>query len=592
MKELLKTQIYMIRKMWKISKSLFFTTFINAIISGIIPTVSVFLSKLFVDQLTAKNLHMSLILIGAIIGINIFQFILNIIISKINQQSYANIKRVMNYEVFEKISSLDMELFDDPAVKTLYSEARGAVQNNRCNNILNSFFSILSSVITIFTLTFALSSIQPIVFVVIIAIIILQTINTVKQKNEQYDNWKLDEKTNREVVYCMGLIADRGCATEMKMESLSEWIINKYKTAIKKTDDIWKKRLKEGNYHSVIYKILSTAEEAFLYVFLAIQMIFYNMSYANFTMFFSAIRSFSQNISGIVGTVIDIGENVVYIQSFEKFISLENKIAIQHDNDIHVNHSEHQNLAVSNLSFKYAGTDFYVLKNVNLTLEHGKFYVIVGVNGAGKTTFVNLLCRLYDPSKGSISLNGIDIKKYNYKEYRKLFGVVFQDYKTYDYSIAENIALDKYENKSECINSINDVIDKVGMTDKVSELPNGIHTSLGRSFDDEGVYLSGGEVQKIALAKALFKNSEFLILDEPTSALDAFAEDDLIRTFGDATRGKTVFYISHRLSVAKYADKVIFIDGNTVSGFDSHEQLLKNNRRYADMYEAQAKHYT
>lgn len=200
-------------------------------------------------------------------------------------------------------------------------------------------------------------------------------------------------------------------------------------------------------------------------------------------------------------------------------------------------------------------------------------YVIVGVNGAGKTTLVNLLCRIYDPSSGSIFLNQTDIRRYNYREYRNMFGVVFQDYKTYGYSIAENIALNRYDNSEECREKVNSALEMVGLTSKVSQLSRGIDTTIGKDFDEDGIYLSGGEIQKIALAKALYKDSQFLILDEPTSALDAFAEDDLIRTFQSATRGKTVFYISHRLSVAKYADKVIFIDGNTVSGFDTHEQL-------------------
>lgn len=592
MKKILYTQIYMVEKMWNISKILFFTTILNAIISGIIPTVSVYLSKLFVDQLTAKNFKLTIIYIFIIIGINVFQFLFGLLISKINQNSYAKIKRTMDCELFEKVACLDMKLFDITENKTLYAEAKGAVQNNRCSKILDSFFSILSSIITLSTLTIVLSSVQPIVFVVIIAVIILQTVNTIWQRREQYSNWKMDAKTNREIVYCMGLIADRGCACEMKMEALSSWIINKYKSAINKSDKLWKKNNKDGYKHAIISNILNNIEELFLYLFLAVQMVFFNMSYANFTMFFSSIRSFSQNISAIVSTVIDIGENVIYIKSFKEFIALKNNIAVEHENDIHLDNYQPESIKISDLSFKYPESEQYVLHNVNLTLKCNRMYVIVGVNGAGKTTFINLLCRIYDPSSGSIFLDQTDIRRYNYKEYRNMFGVVFQDYKTYGYSIAENIALNRYDNSEECRKKVDSAIEMVGMTDKINHLPKGIDTTIGKEFDEEGIYLSGGEIQKIALAKALFKDSKILILDEPTSALDAFAEDDLIRTFQSATRGKTVFYISHRLSVAKYADKVIFIDGNTVSGFDTHEQLIKNNRRYAEMYEAQAKHYT
>ena len=274
MKKILCTQIYMVKKMWSISKILFFTTVLKSIISGIIPTISVYLSKLFVEQLTAKNFRLTIIYILIIICINIFQFLFNLLIAKTNQDSYAKIKRTMDCELFEKVACLDMELFDITKNKTLYAEAKGAVQNNRCSKILDSFFSILSSVITLSTLTIVLSSVQPVVFIVIIEVIILQTVNTIWQRREQYSNWKMDAKTNREVIYCRGLISDRGCAYEMKMETLSSWIINKYKSAINKSDKLWKKNNKDGYKHAVISNILNNIEELFLYLFLAVQMVF------------------------------------------------------------------------------------------------------------------------------------------------------------------------------------------------------------------------------------------------------------------------------------------------------------------------------
>ena len=185
-----------------------------------------------------------------------------------------------------------------------------------------------------------------------------------------------------------------------------------------------------------------------------------------------------------------------------------------------------------------------------------------------------------------------NIKNIEYKSYRNNIGVVFQDYKYYCLSLAENVAMNEYNNSDEIENRILDALDKAGLGKKVSSLPKGIHTQLGKIFDDEGVLLSGGELQKLALARVLFKNPSIVILDEPSSALDAFAEDELITTFNSVLKNKTVIYISHRLSVANYADKVIYIQDGMIKGFDTHKNLLNNLPSYKAMYETQAKHYS
>ena len=330
-----------------------------------------------------------------------------------------------------------------------------------------------------------------------------------------------------------------------------------------------------------------------MYLFLAWRMIFAGLSFADFTMFFAALQTFSGTVSSLIGEVIGIGDKCKYVDAYRDYMEIENSIAVPHDDDIRLKKSDVRgSIEFKNVSFCYPGSDTCVLRDLNLSLETGKFYVIVGVNGAGKSTFINLMMRLYDVSSGEITLGGSNIKQYNYEDYRGIFGTVFQNYRSFEFTIAENVALNEFEDTDECRAEVEYRLGEAGLIEKINSLPHRTMTMLGKLFDAEGTRLSGGELQKLALAKALYRDPKIVILDEPTSALDAFAEDDLIQTFGKAARGKTVFYISHRLSVAKYADKVIFIDGNTVSGFDSHERLMQTNRRYAEMYEAQAKHYT
>lgn len=188
-------------------------------------------------------------------------------------------------------------------------------------------------------------------------------------------------------------------------------------------------------------------------------------------------------------------------------------------------------------------------------------------------------------------LNGKNIKQYNYQNYHDLFSAIMQNYKIFDYTVGENVALDKYEDTPECRDRVWRCLETAGIKDKIMSLEKEIDTRLGRAFDDTGVYLSGGETQKVAFARVLYRDSDIVILDEPSSALDSFAENNLLEVFLNGTKGRTVFYISHRLSAAKYADKVIFIKDGVMEGFDSHSNLMKNCQNYQDMYNAQAKHY-
>lgn len=511
----------------------------------------------------------------------------------IEGNSYTLIKQNMWFELFEKTSSLDLALADLPSNRTLYEEAMGATSNNRCTNVLNSFFSILTHTIALVSTLAIMVIVNPLIIVVILVVVLMQTILTIQSQKEQYQTWKEDAKTNKEISYVMGLLFDRNCANELRLHNLSKWVIKKYETARRKSDEYWLKNHKKQSKFIVFRFLANLFQNVILYIYLAVQVVFENMSIANFTLCFNSLNKLSSELTGLIKVIVDIGEDSKYIMSYKKYIELKNNIAIHSDNDKNISRNDilHKPIVFKNVSFRYPGTETEVLADVNIEFDPMKFYVIVGANGVGKTTFINLLLRLYDPTKGSINLGTTDIREYDYQQYRNCFGVVFQNYKVFDYSILENITLNDDVDES-TINDVKKSLDNVGLTTKIESLKNGVYTYIGRSFNDEGIQLSGGEYQKIALAKAIYRNSPILVLDEPSSALDAFAEDDLISTFKKVSKGKTVFYISHRLSIARYAYKVIFIDNNRIAGFDTHENLLRKCRKYQDMYIAQAKHYT
>lgn len=242
-----------------------------------------------------------------------------------------------------------------------------------------------------------------------------------------------------------------------------------------------------------------------------------------------------------------------------------------------------------NVSFKYPGSDSYSLHNVSIKFRIGERLAVVGMNGSGKTTFIKLMCRLYDPTEGRVLLNGVDIRKYDYAEYLSIFSIVFQDFRLFSFTLGQNVAASSDYEKDRVI----DCLKKAGFEHRLEEMPSGLDTSLYKDFDRNGVEISGGEAQKIAIARALYKNTPFIILDEPTAALDPIAEYEIYSSFNNIVQDKTAIYISHRLSSCRFCDKIaVFHEGNIVQ-MGTHAELLSNRSgKYFELWNAQAQYYT
>ena len=241
-----------------------------------------------------------------------------------------------------------------------------------------------------------------------------------------------------------------------------------------------------------------------------------------------------------------------------------------------------------NVSFKYPGSNSYALKNVNLKFNIGEKLAIVGMNGSGKTTFIKLLCRLYDPTEGTILLNGIDIRKYRYDEYMNIFSIVFQDFKLFAMPLGENVATSSDYDKEKVLS----VLEKAGFGERLEKMSKGLETHLYKQLDKEGVEISGGEAQKIAIARALYKDAPFIILDEPTAALDPVAEAEIYEKFSEMVDDRTAVYISHRLSSCKFCDEIaVFHEGRVVQK-GTHFDLLQDSKgKYYELWNAQAQYY-
>lgn len=296
---------------------------------------------------------------------------------------------------------------------------------------------------------------------------------------------------------------------------------------------------------------------------------------------------FAVNFQKLVDRLTELWGNNLHLRNFFDFIDRPNRKYMgaiptekRNDNDYLIEFRD--------VSFRYPGAETWALRHVSLTLRIGERLAVVGRNGSGKTTMIKLLCRLYDPTEGSITLNGIDIKKYNYDEYLALFSVVFQDFHLFSFELGQSVAASVDYDEGE----VRRVLKEAGLEERLKTMPQGLHTYLNKDFDDKGVEFSGGEAQKAAIARALYKAAPFLVLDEPTAALDPMAEYEVYRRFGDIAGEKTAVCISHRLSSCRFCDRIAVFEKGRLVQIGSHDGLLQDvGGAYQRLWDAQAKYY-
>lgn len=312
---------------------------------------------------------------------------------------------------------------------------------------------------------------------------------------------------------------------------------------------------------------------------------------SDFVLYVGLVSTFHASVGYVNWIYSDMRTNSLMINDYRNFVDWKEDRETADEKYGHITeiNLDKFEFRFENVSFKYPGHDNYVLKNDNLTIKNGAKLAVVGVNGAGKTTFIKLMMKLYEPSEGRILLNDVDIKEYNREEYFKLFSPVFQNVECFAMPIYQNISFAE-EDKTD-MNKINEVLEQSGLSEKINSYEKGIHTNLLKIFDKEGIDLSGGEKQRLAMARALYKDGKVVILDEPTAALDALAEDRMYREFENMIYGKTAVFISHRLGSTRFCDKIAMFEDGTIVEEGTHEELMAKNGKYAYMFGIQSQYY-
>jgi len=342
-----------------------------------------------------------------------------------------------------------------------------------------------------------------------------------------------------------------------------------------------------GVYHAMSGAV-SQILVGVVYIFVCLKALGGAFGVGSIVQYVSVITALSGGLSKLIETMGDLKNNSSFLRTVFEFLDIPNKMN-QGGVTIPQHCDKGYEIEFRNVSFQYPGHENYALRNVSMTFQMGQRLAVVGMNGSGKTTFIKLLCRLYDPTEGEILLNGIDIRKYRYEEYIALFSIVFQDFQLMSFSLGENVAAAVQYDANNAVACL----DKAGFAKRLKLLPNGLATMINKDFDEQGVQVSGGEAQKIALARALYKDASFVILDEPTAALDPIAEMEVYTKFDEICRDKTAVYISHRLSSCKFCDTIVVFHEGRISQQGSHDELiLDQHGKYYKLWHAQAQYYT
>ena len=384
--------------------------------------------------------------------------------------------------------------------------------------------------------------------------------------------------------YLFKIFFSETAAKDIRLYGMQDYLCGKNEECLNDTACFSEEGIFEGKNQakfSFVVQLLA----GYIYVYVAVMAMSGAVSVGDVLMYSGAIITMMTGVQNILTQYNQINYRNEYLKTYEDFIKRPN---MHYDGTLPIEKRDDNEYELSfrNVSFRYPGTETYILKDVSLDFKIGQKMALVGMNGAGKTTLIKLLLRLYEPTEGEICLNGINIEKYDYEEYMQIFSVVFQDFKLFAFPLGENIAAGRQVDKLR----LNQVLAKIGLKEFVEGLPQKERTLLYQE-NGQGVTPSGGEAQKVAIARALYKDASFVILDEPTAALDPIAEAGIYENFDSLVGEKTAVYISHRMSSCKFCDRIVVLDQGEIVEEGTHEELLEQNGIYAKLYQTQAEYY-
>ena len=549
------------------------------------PFIALFISPLIVDEIVgARDVKRLITLAVMLIGGEVVCQLINDLCTNFINRYSNRLEKYFSVLIGRHVMELDFQLTEDKAALEQIEKARTGMEwySGGVDGISDQFFGFVGNLVKAAGFVTVLALHAPILLAVMVIYTGLNALFVYKCNKIGIEAFAKLSKENRLFGYFGWEIVDPRYGKDIRLYDARGMMLDMWKENTERSNGHWKWQGDTCFPFNLSSDFLSLARSIFAYFYVALLAIRKIISVGTFTQLVAAEGGLDGAIGGMVQNVTELIKRCNYAYEYVIFMDYPEALA---KGTRPVEKKPHE-IEFRHVSFAYPKTDRKVLDDVNIKIAPGEHLSIVGLNGAGKTTFIKLLCRLYDPTEGEILLDGIDIREYDYAQYMQQFAPVFQDFKLFAFSLQENIAFSDQDA------DVTALTDRVGLHDFVSGLAKGADTNIYKFFDEEGVEPSGGEQQKIAIARALYKDAPVVILDEPTAALDPIAEYEIYKQFNTLVGGKTAFYISHRLSSCQFCDRIaVFSDGH-IAEYGTHAELEKTeDGLYAQMFRAQAQYY-
>lgn len=575
--------------LWQNDRKYLIYLVLDILTSSVLPFTNMYLVKYSVEMLTARADYGSYI-----------KFVIAFIVTSIvftNLQSYFNYKRdicgnligiKMYKNIYKKTIYLDYEMLLDKDIMEKRELALKVINEMRVTTFTQVFKIVATNIIVLIGVVAVLSTIDFWIILIALSIIFVNTVSTAVQKKQEIDVNNDFVPINRKTAYFFNTGADASINKEIRIYNMMNPLLKMYGGIQNAVLKLAQKSFRIFFINRTVANLSNALLDLAMYTLLGLKVLATKtITVGDFSLYLSTIRTFNSSVQGLLTSYLDILNNGQYLKNYFEFMNLPTMLE-EKKADILVGHS--MVFTFDNVSYKYPGQDNYVLKNINIDINAGEKLAIVGENGAGKTTLVMLLMRMFNPTEGRILLNGTDIRQFSVEEYFKMFSTVFQDFKLFAFQIKDNVSsLD--ESGRDVEQRVNLAIDKVGLRQKIDSLKKGINTYIDKIYENDGVLLSGGESQRVAIAQALYKDAPVIILDEPTASLDPRVEAEIYTKFDKITTNKTAIYITHRLGSIRFCNRAIVLKDGQLLDSGSHDELMRKCPYYAELYNMQAQFY-
>lgn len=577
--------------MRKHSKIMFLLILIGVVCAPLMNYLWTFISKFVIDMITGEAGWEALLwLMGIFTAIQLVSTMMNTFYHSEIWWRFIETRFKLMGEKNRKVMCIDFQHLENSDVMDCYQKATNACNNNNdgIEGMMRKLVEFAMSLSVTAAGLFILGTFNPWIILVMIAISAVTCL--VGDRFNKYSKEKIWDPLAlwwRKDNYMHWQITDFTPAKDIRLFGLREWLVGKYRRLKEERFNAQKKNCTLWFWSSVFGSVMIALSHCAVYGWLIWAVVYDGLSIGNFSLYLASAATLFQFINSVFSGIGDLMQKSRQVDDFRSFMDFDGG-----DNESSgkpVPESDGYEFEFRNVSFRYPKSENYALKNLTLKLKAGEHLAVVGLNGAGKSTFIKLLMRLYEPTEGEILLNGVNISEYDKRSYYRLFAPVFQDVELFAFPLAENVSMQSPEKTDRQL--AEKCLVSAGFGDKLAELPNGVDTEILKVIYDDGVDLSGGEKQKLALARSLYKGAPVVVLDEPTAALDAIAESRLYNDFDKLTGGKTAVYISHRLSSTQFCSNVAMFRDGELCEYGTHDSLMKKDGAYAEMFRLQAQYY-